>query len=73
MAGGVAVLLDGTEAGGEVHVLLGRDVLVAEEEDQMVVEGVLEHRDPLVIGGPHVKAAHLGTDRRRHRDDLDGP
>ncbi len=62
----------GAEAQRERQLLVVVDVLVAEEQDEVIEQGLPQHRH-LVVGQrePQVDTAHLGTDGQGERPDLD--
>ena len=68
-----AVDVDRAPALGEGDVLLGRDVLVAEEDDAIAVEGVAHFDKLFVAQAPsEIDTVDLGTQRRRGLPYVDG-
>ena len=65
------MMVDVAEALGEGDLLLGRDLLVAEEDDEMLEPGRLDLLERLVIDLGEVDAADLGSERSGYGLDLD--
>src|SRR5438067_742851 len=62
------------EALGEAHLLLLVEVLVAQQDHEVLVPGLLDSPEHFLRERPRrVHAADLGAQRRRKRDDLHPP
>jgi hypothetical protein len=57
---------------GKRHLLRGRDVLIAEEDDGVIIVGVFDSGERLVVDGSgQVDTADLGAERGARRNNLD--
>ena len=67
------VMLERSEPSGESDLLVGRELLLAEEDHQVVVQRAFDARHGLGIirCRREVDPADLGTDRRGERYDIE--
>src|SRR6516164_199864 len=66
------VELDFAKTAGKSNLLRGRDVLIAEEYDAVIIVGALDSGEHLVVDGSgQVDTANLGAERGARRNDLD--
>src|SRR5258707_9196395 len=66
------VELDLAKTAGEGNLSWGRDVLIAEEDDAVIIVGPLDRSERLVVDGSgQIDTADLGAERGAGRDNLD--
>ena len=66
------VELDFAKTAGKRHLLQGRDLLIAEEDDGVIIVGAFDSGERLVVDGSgQVDTADLGADRGARRNNLD--
>ena len=66
------VELDFAKTAGKRHLLQGRDVLIAEEDDGVIIVGAFDSGERLVVDGSgQVDTADLGAERGARRNNLD--
>ncbi len=67
------MIVDFAETLGEGDLLLGRDVLVAEKDHEMLEPGRLYFRERLIVQATQVDAGDLGAERSCDGLDFDPP